>query len=271
MPSEALTRNKTYGQLQAQMAKYTNTFAVAMPQQLGVNSAGQIARAQRAARCALTLIKNNQKILDCDPRSVLGSILQACQLGLELDGVLGEAYLIPYYNKDTKTYECQMQVGYRGLIALARRSGVVEDAWSTMVYKNEVYRVTGGDTPSIVHERILDDEARGEPYGVYATAYFVSGRLRHHPMTMGEVEKHRNASKAKRDRADNPWNQWFEEMVKKTPLRGLCKTLPQCPEAQRAAIHDEYVATGHAPPHQDIEQAPATVLEEVPPDEGKVA
>ncbi|MFQ5799497.1 MAG: recombinase RecT [Bacteroidota bacterium] len=254
MSSIALSRGTAFSKLQAQLAKNAHILAAALPNANGANPSIQIARAQRSARCAMSLVRTNQKILDCDPASILGSILQACQLGLELDGVMGEAYLIPYGQ------ECQMQVGYRGLVTLVRRSGLVEDIWPTLVYSNEPYKVSAGDIPSIIHERIMDDATRGNLSGVYATAVFMSKRIRHHAMTLGEVSKHRDASKSG---AKGPWKDYYETMVRKTAVRALCKHLPQCTEAQKAAIHDEYVATGHAPQQPTIAEIPISEFEEL--------
>jgi len=77
---------------------------------------------ERLARIALTEIRKNPKLLECSRESLLGAVMTAAQLGLE-PGVLGHAYLIPYWNNKTKSYEVQFQIGYKGLLDLVRRSG----------------------------------------------------------------------------------------------------------------------------------------------------
>ena len=78
---------------------------------------------ERIARIALTTLRKNPALLDCDPSSFLGAVMQASQLGFEIDDNLGYVYLVPFFNKKTKRKEIQLIIGYRGLIELARRSG----------------------------------------------------------------------------------------------------------------------------------------------------
>src|ERR1700751_4253441 len=51
---------------------------------------------QRMLRVAMTAIQNTPKLLDCDRHSLYAAIMKAAQLGLEPDGILGQAYLIPF-------------------------------------------------------------------------------------------------------------------------------------------------------------------------------
>src|SRR5512145_661767 len=66
-------------------------------------------------RAALTSLSTTPKLLDCNPRSFLGAVIQCAQLGLE-PGVLGMAYLVPFGKEVT------LIPGYRGMLALARSS-----------------------------------------------------------------------------------------------------------------------------------------------------
>ena len=76
---------------------------------------------ERFTRMALTAISVNPKLAECTPKSFMGSLMNAAQLGLEPNTPLGQAYLIPYKNKGNM--EVQFQIGYKGLIELAYRSG----------------------------------------------------------------------------------------------------------------------------------------------------
>jgi len=96
-------------------------------------SKGQIAAAlprhltpDRMLRIAMTSIQSNYRLMECDPKSLVAAVMEASQLGLEPDGVLGRAYLIPYKVKGQ--YKAQLQIGYRGFLDLARRSGQVINA-----------------------------------------------------------------------------------------------------------------------------------------------
>lgn len=62
---------------------------------------------ERFARMVLTAMSNTPQLASCTPKSFLGAMMQAAQLGLEPNTPLGEAYLIPFRNHGT--LECQFQ------------------------------------------------------------------------------------------------------------------------------------------------------------------
>ncbi len=104
----------------------------------------------RMARVALTALRTNKQFAECTPQSLLACIMQASQLGLEVNTPLGHAYLIPRKNKGTM--ECTLLIGYQGLIELARRSGQVRALWAFPVYEGDVFKVAYGLKPNVEHE-----------------------------------------------------------------------------------------------------------------------
>ena len=76
---------------------------------------------ERFTRMALSAINNTPALAECTPMSFIAALMNAAQLGLEPNTPLGQAYLIPYKNKGIM--ECQFQLGYKGMIDLAYRSG----------------------------------------------------------------------------------------------------------------------------------------------------
>lgn len=83
---------------------------------------GNKAEATRFMASALTEIKRNPAIMKCEPPSVLGAVLMAAQLKLDI-GQTGEAYLIPYGKN------LQVIIGYKGLLKLAYKSGIVNKCY----------------------------------------------------------------------------------------------------------------------------------------------
>ena len=73
----------------------------------------------RMTSLVLGCLRKNPKLLECTQVSLFSSIAQASTLGLEMDGTLGQAYLVPYGS------ECTLVVGYKGLLSLMRRSGEI--------------------------------------------------------------------------------------------------------------------------------------------------
>lgn len=208
---------------------------------------GEIARAlprhlnpDRMCRIALTEFRKNPKLADCDPRSVFAAIIVASQLGLE-PGVLGQAYLIPYKN------ECQLIVGYQGLIDLVRRSGMVQRVEAHVVHHGDKFTYRTGLHTVLEHEPQLEGTP-GALRLVYAVAEFKDGGYHVEVMTEDQINKIRDRSQAvinaKKYGKTTPWDTDTSEMWRKTALRRICKFLPKSPEIAIALSLDDAAAQG---------------------------
>lgn len=189
----------------------------------------------RFARIMTTVVLNDDKLLDCTPHSLVACLLQSAAWGLELDPVLGMAYLVPYKGV------AKLIPGYRGLVELARRSGDVYGVTAIPVYEGDVFVVTYGLKRDILHEpRLFLD--RGELIGVYAVADMRLGPPKFEVMTIEDVNAVRKRSAAG---GAGPWVTDFEAMALKTVTRRLCsRQLPRTPELARAVALDEQADRG---------------------------
>lgn len=204
--------------------------------------------AERMTRIVMTECRKNPKLMDCEPVSFLGAVIQASQLGLEPGGVLGHCYLIPFENRRKGVAEVQFIVGYRGMIDLARRSGQIISLSARTVYENDDFTYCYGLTEDIKH--IPATTNRGKMVAVYAVARLKDGGTQFEVMSREEIEEVRDGSSGykyavSKGRTDNPWIEAFEEMAKKTVIRRLFKYLPVSIELQTAAIQDEYAEAGY--------------------------
>lgn len=199
--------------------------------------------AERFVRQALTLCSENPKLLQCTQRSLIAGMMRAAELGLQLNGVLGQAYLIPYYNSKAKGYEATFQVGYRGLIDLSFRSGRVAAFPLHTVYEKEPFEVHLGTTNKLLHTPLPPKE-RGEPIGYYGAIIYISGGNDFQFLYREEVEDHMRKYAQGFDRASSPWQTAFEAMAQKTAAKKLCKRAPLSPETQQAALLDDYGEQG---------------------------
>jgi len=210
--------------------------------------------ADRLARIAMTTIRITPKLLECNAQSLLASVMQAAQLGLE-PGLLGHCYILPYKTKD-RGMEAQFIIGYRGMIDLARRSGNIESIQAHEVYENDYFVLEYGlqDTLRHIPWHLREDKQFNEPggfRGCYMVAKFIGGGHHIHYMPKAEIDAHRKRSKA----SDNgPWVTDYIEMAKKTVVRSAWKWLPISVEImQKVAASDETVKTEIAP---DMGDAP---------------
>ena len=213
-------------------------------------SKGEIAKAlpksitpERVARIALTTLRKNPGLLECDPNSFLGAVMQASQLGFELDDNLGLAYLVPFFNKKTGRKEVQLIVGYRGLIELARRSGKLRNVSARLVYENEPFSIEYGLMESIKHTPLPPSKRGDNIKGVYAVATMNDDSKIFDFLWAEEIEEIKKSSKAGNN-TSSPWATHEEEMMKKSIIRRLMKYLSLSPEITKATVIDEYGEAG---------------------------
>lgn len=234
----------------AMLEKMKPQMALALPKHIN---------AERMARIVLTEIRRVPKLAECGRDSLLGAVMTCSQLGLEPGNGLGHAYLLPFERRSkvsgqwqTVGIDCQLIIGYRGMIDLARRSGQIVSISARAVCAGDRFNYRYGLDETIEH--VPAEEARGNLTHVYAVAKLKDGGVQFEVMSRAEVEKVRAQSKAK----DNgPWQTHFEEMAKKTAIRRLFKYLPVSIEMQRAVTIDEQADAGIAQEHNVIDMEPS--------------
>lgn len=194
---------------------------------------------ERFTRMVLSALSVNPKLGACTPKSFLGAMMSAAQLGLEPNTPLGQAYLIPFKNKGVD--EVQFQIGYKGLIDLAYRSGEVELVQAHIVYSNDDFECEYGLEPKLVHRPA--DSDRGEPIKVYAMFKTKSGGYGFEVMSMDDVRNHAEKYSQAYKTNFSPWKTNFEEMAKKTVLKKVLKYAPLKSDFVKGVVQDGTVKT----------------------------
>lgn len=194
-------------------------FATALPKH--INS-------DRFVRIAITTIRQNPKLAQCNQESLLGALMVSAQLGLE-PGVLGQCYLIPYGR------ECQFQIGYKGMIELLRRSGQLKDIYAYSVYENDEFEMTYGLDRDLKHKPNLQN--KGNFIGCYCVAVLKDDARAFEYMTKEEIEAH--GKKFSKTYGNGPWKTDFEAMAHKTVVKKMLKWLPVSVEFLEMANKDE--------------------------------
>lgn len=200
--------------------------------------------AERMAQVVTTLVYKTPKLQECPPATILSSVLEACELGLELSPKLGEAYLVPFWNKEAGGLICTMMPGYQGLVKLARNSGKVASIQARVVYAKDVFQIDYNPDLVFVHRPHLGID-RGPRVFVYAVAKLANGEHQIEVMNPDELEKvhrcsqgYQNAQRYNKAEV-GPWVDWPEEQERKTVLKRLCKSLPRSIEQVRAIELDD--------------------------------
>ena len=208
-------------------------------------------------RVVLTAVNRTPALLTCSRESVLAAIMQAAQLGLAPDSILGLAYLLPYGN------QCQLIVGWKGLIELARRSGLVASVTAHCVHYGDFFEYELGldmklrhipadvlDMPQYARERVIANDMRREQVvdalagtdrksdlvAAYAVVTMKDGSRNFRVVTRKLVERIRSMSQS-RGHQSSPWNQWEEQMWEKTAVKQVLRFVPLSPEDKTLIEH----------------------------------
>lgn len=190
---------------------------------------------ERMIKLVAASASRQPEILECTPLSIVQSLIIASSAGLELNTPLGMAYLVAYKNNKTQTREAQLIIGYRGLLELARRSGMLSSIEAHVVHERDGFEIKFGFDPKLDYEPYLGAGDAGAPIAVYAAAHLKDGGRQMEVMRIADVEKIRARSKAGNY---GPWVTDYEEMCKKTVLKRLCKLLPMSIEMSAAVAAD---------------------------------
>lgn len=164
--------------------------------------------------------------------------MQAANLGLEIDGVLGHAYLVKYGN------ECKLVPGYLGKLYLCRMSGEIHDVMLEAVFVGDQFSYQLGDDARIEH---IPGDQTPKTYQnlthVYGIATLRGGGKQRAVMTIQDIDEHRRSYVRANE---GPWNHPLSavQMAKKTVLLRLMKLLPLTVEARRVVQDEEYYIAG---------------------------
>lgn len=192
------------------------------------------AQSQAILRAFYTECTKNPKLLEATPESLFLSVIAASQVGLQLGGILGQCYLVPFKGK------VQLIIGYKGYIQLVNRSGQVGTLHAETVWEGDEYQVRKGSKPEIIHiprePKDVNEAMKRKSIAFYATCMTKQGPVF---QTMSRVEAEIHRSRFAMFKGDQgPWFQHFEAMAMKSCLLKLIKYLPMSAELQQTYTAD---------------------------------
>ena len=207
--------------------------------------------AERIARISLTALKENPQLAECDRSSLMGCLMQAAQLGLEPNSLMGQFYLIPRKTRradGSRSMQCTAVLGYQGMIELAYRSGLVDNIYGHVVRDGDGFEYCLGLRPDLQHRRLAPSLARVTH--AYAVAHLKNRGPIFVVLTREEIEARRN--RGGRRRSHSAWDTDFEVMCVKTAIRALFTRMPKSSEIASAerVLHAE---EAHKTFHLDVD------------------
>ncbi len=181
----------------------------------------------RLCNLFLSYCMRQPRLLECSKQTLFDALMFITQCGLE--PILGQVYLVPFRNNKTGETDCQVIIGYKGLVVLAMRSGMVSHVEARIVYECDcrapgTFDLDLGDTVRLVHKPNWRERVpNSDMIGAYCIATLNNGHKIIDFMNRAEIEAIRNRSRAK---DDGPWVTDTGEMWKKTVAKRALKYTP---------------------------------------------
>lgn len=198
----------------------------------------------------MQIVNSNTMLKNADPMSIFNAACMAATLNLPLQNGLGFAYIVPFRNNREKKTEAQFQIGYKGLIQLAQRSGQFKRLVAVPVYEKQL--IEEDPINGYVFDWKQKPEQNEKPIGYYAYFQLVNSFTAELYMTEEEVDQHAQRysqtyrtyldKKSKGQWATSVWAENFEQMALKTVMKLLLsKQAPLSVEMQSAVLADQAV------------------------------
>lgn len=225
---------------------------------------------QRFLQVILFEVNRNPQVQECELLTVVGAVVQAAQLGLEVGSTRRECDLVPFWSEKRRRKECQLIIRYGGKEELARRSGLVKQFFSGVVCERDEYAFGHMAIPA--HKRASYRRAdRGKIVCAWASAVFFDGSIQSVEIDLDRIDRAKSTSKGK----ETFWVKDEFAMVEKTAIHELCKHLSQVPlpvndrlaarNLARVADLEALAAEGQS---QDLGQVLDADFREIAPGEG---
>ncbi|MEY8514205.1 recombinase RecT [Lactococcus taiwanensis] len=206
----------------------------------------------------LTIVNNNNLLKEADPNTIMTAAMKAAALDLPIEPSLGFAYVVPYNrnekvgNKWIKHKEAQFQIGYKGLIQLALRSGQLKNINSGIVYEEQFVSYD-----PLFEELELDfTKTQGTKVkGYFASVKLINGFEKVTFWTKEEVINH--GKRFSKSYGNGPWKTDFDAMAQKTVLKAMIsKYVPLSQEMQMGIVADNQDEDMIRPPIDVTESEP---------------
>jgi recombination protein RecT len=183
----------------------------------------------------IQIANSNELLKKADPVSLLNAAIMAATLDLPINQNLGFAYIIPFNSKEG--CKAQFQMGYKGFIQLAQRSGQFKNISATPIFEGQIK----SENPLTGFE--FDFTVKSEKVIGYAAFFqLINGFEKTIYMTIEQLKKHGVKYSQTFKKGFGLWKDDFDAMAIKTVLKLLLsKYAPLSVEMQKAVLSDQSV------------------------------
>ena len=192
------------------------------------------------ATSVIQITNSNAMLRTAEPTSIFNAACMAATLNLPLQNGLGFAYIVPFKNNKERKVEAQFQIGYKGFIQLAQRSGQFKRLVALPVYKKQLIKKDFINGFEFDWEQ--EPEQNENPIGYYAYFKLVNDFSAELYMSHDDIIKHAQRYSQTFKKGFGVWHDNFEAMALKTVIKLLLsKQAPLSVEMQQAVLADQAV------------------------------
>ena len=220
----------------------------------------------------VSAVSTNPQLAECDQVSILSAALQAEAMHFPINNSLGYVYLVPFNDKRQNTKKAQFQIGYKGYIQLAIRSGQYKDINVVEVKEGEIGDFNPLDGQQFSWIQNYEERKSKKTVGYVGQLELISGFKKQFYMSYEEMLDHADTYsqafskdtylqvlngtyKGEAWKLSSFWYKSFDEMAKKTILRQLLsKWGIMSVEMQKAYTLDQATLEGEKPTYVDSKE-----------------
>lgn len=189
----------------------------------------------------LQIVSQNDLLAKADPQSVFHAAAVAATLDLPLNSNLGFAYIVPYNQKQSNggyKQVAQFQMGYKGFIQLAQRSGQFKTISASPIYEGQLI----SENPLTGFEFDFSKKISDKIVGYASYFKLLNGFEKTLYMSVANVESHGKRFSQTYKKGFGLWKDDFEGMATKTVIKLLLsKFAPLSVEMQQAVVLDQAI------------------------------
>lgn len=186
----------------------------------------------------LQIVASNDLLKNADPMSIFNAAAVAATLDLPLNNNLGFAYIVPYNDRKSGKTIAQFQMGYKGFIQLAQRSGQFKTISSAVIYDGQLVK----QDPLQGFEFDFTKKSSDKVIGYAAYFALNNGFEKTFYMSLEDITKHATKFSQTFKKGFGLWKDDFDSMATKTVVKLLLsKYAPLSVEMQKAVITDQAI------------------------------
>lgn len=205
-------------------------------------------RAGQFTTSLLSLVSNDALLAEAEPASLFNAALTAASLDLPINKNLGFAHIIGYRNNRKNIVEAQFQIGYKGFIQLAQRTGQYKRINATAVYEGQLIE----DDPLAGNVYDWKAKTSDKIIGYVSRFILTTGFESDLYMSMEDIKAHAQRYSQAYKSGYGPWKDNFDAMALKTVIKlNISKYGPQSTELQKAITFDQAVVKEGEPDYVD--------------------